>query len=102
EIRRIGSARQINITSGVGGNGPADILAASAEIGGIAEDRIDDQRPLLIVGGHFEPDAVFSLRRIAARDRPLFTVMLLIKNRLAEKEPAAGNPNDQRPVRINL
>src|SRR2546430_15676473 len=60
----------------------ANVVAAPAEVGGVDEDRVDDQRPAAVIRRELEADLLRPVEHVAARDLRPDALHFLIDDRL--------------------
>src|SRR5204862_463226 len=56
EVAGVGKARHVGVAGGVHGDAIGPLTAAAAQVGGVAQDRVDGQRLGGVVGADREPD----------------------------------------------
>jgi len=56
EVRRSGRAHDIGVASGVNSNAATEILSTAAEVRGVGQDGVDDQRLAGVIGSYLNAD----------------------------------------------
>ena len=86
-----GFARHIEIARPVHRRIPGDIISAATEITGVAQHRIDNERPVGIVTPDLEGDRLRVFQPVTARDLPALTPDDLVKDRFALPQLSRAN-----------
>src|SRR2546427_9092854 len=84
EVGRGGEARHVGMATGIDCNAQALVNRTAAEVGGVRECRVDDQRPAPIVSAYLKADLVAAFELVTARDFLPDAIRLLIDHRLLE------------------
>ena len=90
EVGRNGGARHVGVAGHIHGDAGGYITIAAAEVGGVDEHRIDDQRPAAVIRGYLEADATRVFEHVATSDFPADAVDLLIDGWLPLADCAGG------------
>src|SRR5947209_1276854 len=70
EVGRDGEARHVGIATGIDRDAQALVSATAAEVGGVRECRVDDQRQAPIVSAYLKADLMRAFELVTARDFP--------------------------------
>src|SRR2546427_3915886 len=84
EVGRAGEARHVSMATGIDRDAKALVIAAAAEVAGVRERRVDDQRAAPIVSAYLKADLMRALELVTARDFPPDAIYLLVDHRLLE------------------
>ncbi len=95
-----GVAGHIGAAARIDGDPLAEIDAASAQVGGVGEHGVDDQRPRGVVAAEAEADAI-ATEQIAGRHRPPAPVDRLVHTRSRLRHGTAGNAHDKAAAGVN-
>src|SRR5207245_7698631 len=84
EVGRGGEARHVGMATGIDRDAQALVNPTAAEVGGVRERRVDDQRAAPIVSAYLKADLVRAFELVTARDFPPDAIHLLVDHRLLE------------------
>src|SRR3989442_10733739 len=94
------------MATGIDRDAQALVSATAAEVGGVREHRVDDQRPAPIVSAYLKADLVGAFELVTARDFLPDAIHLLIDHRLLEsnllildRQDEVSLPVERRPLR---
>ncbi len=102
EIERFGEAGHVRIARGINGDRAAEVLGAAAEVRGVEQRGVDDERPAPVIGGHLEAHPTSALEHVATRDVPPDAVDLLIDDGLPLADRCSGRVQHEVTLRIDL
>src|SRR3989442_1038297 len=84
EVRRSGAARPVGMATGIDRDAQALVNPTAAEVGGVREHRVDDQRAAPIVSAYLKADLVRAFELVTARDLLPDAIRFLVDQRLLE------------------